>query len=197
MGLFVDEELLRGKGLEPEGGEIAAIDGFALRIGQRAALVPTPGAKVYGLVFSLMRSERLNWIASILNRASRFTSHRPCSRSWPAEASSPPFATTFDSRRRLPERNPEYAVKLRAVSQKVGTPGRVTSHRFSSASWATSQVRCFVSAYAPSTTSLSALALALVETRPARSCPSGMARGRRTLVTACKILRARSCVQWT
>src|ERR1700733_13347264 len=98
----MDEELLRGKGLEPEGGEIAAFDGFALRIGQRAALVPTPGAKVYGLVFSLMRSERLNWIASILNRASRLTSHRPCSRIWPAEASSPPFATTFHSRRRLP-----------------------------------------------------------------------------------------------
>src|ERR1700735_3960552 len=29
----MDEELLCGKGLEPEGGEIAAIDGFALRIG--------------------------------------------------------------------------------------------------------------------------------------------------------------------
>jgi len=56
-GLFMDEELLRGKGLEPEGGEIAAIDGFALRIGQRAALVPTPGAKVYGFVFSLTRPE--------------------------------------------------------------------------------------------------------------------------------------------
>jgi len=31
------------------------IDGFALRIGQRAGLVPTTGAKVYGLVFSLTR----------------------------------------------------------------------------------------------------------------------------------------------
>ena len=30
----MDEELLRGKGLEPERGEIAAVDGFALRIGQ-------------------------------------------------------------------------------------------------------------------------------------------------------------------
>jgi len=29
----------------------------ALRIGQRAALVPTPGAEVYGLVFSPTRSE--------------------------------------------------------------------------------------------------------------------------------------------
>jgi len=56
-GLFMDEEILRGKGLEPEGGEIAAIDGFALRIGQRAALVSAPGAKVYGLVFSLTRCD--------------------------------------------------------------------------------------------------------------------------------------------
>ena len=56
-GLFMDEELLRGKGLEPQGGEIGAIDGFALRIGQQAALVPTPGAKIYGLVFSLTQSE--------------------------------------------------------------------------------------------------------------------------------------------
>ena len=46
----------RGEGLEPEGGEIAAIEGFALCIGQRA-LVPTPGAKIHGLVFSLTRSE--------------------------------------------------------------------------------------------------------------------------------------------
>jgi len=39
-GPFMDEELLRGKGFEPKGGEIAAIDGLAFRIGQRAALVP-------------------------------------------------------------------------------------------------------------------------------------------------------------
>ena len=39
-----------------------------------------------------------------------------------AETSSPPSATTFDSGRRPTERNPEYAVKLRAVSRKVGLP---------------------------------------------------------------------------
>jgi hypothetical protein len=37
-GRFMDEELLRGKGLEPEGGEIAAIDGFALRRSLRLKL---------------------------------------------------------------------------------------------------------------------------------------------------------------
>lgn len=56
-GLFMDEELLRGKGLQPEGGELASVDGLALRIGQRAALVPTPGARVHGLVMSLTISE--------------------------------------------------------------------------------------------------------------------------------------------
>jgi hypothetical protein len=36
----MDEELLRGKGFEPKGGEIAAIDVLAFRSGQRATLVP-------------------------------------------------------------------------------------------------------------------------------------------------------------
>jgi len=71
-GLFMDEELLRGKGLEPEGGEIAAIDGFALRIGQRAALVPTPGAKVYGSKgISISR-----WLLPIMDAPSRLVSSR-------------------------------------------------------------------------------------------------------------------------
>jgi hypothetical protein len=61
-GLLMDEELLRGKGLEPEGGEIAAIDGFALRIGQRAALVPTPRR------FASLRTRCLNlWFESDAN----------------------------------------------------------------------------------------------------------------------------------
>ena len=56
-GLFMDEELLRSKGLQPEGAERAAVDGLSLRIGQRAALVPSPGGRVHGLVFSLPLSE--------------------------------------------------------------------------------------------------------------------------------------------
>jgi hypothetical protein len=97
-GLFMDEELLRGKGLETEGGEIAAVDGFALRIGQRAPLVPTPGAKVYGLVFSLTRSE-----LDRLYSESSVQAYKPQAvlAQWPAEASPPPFATTLRSRRRL------------------------------------------------------------------------------------------------
>jgi Gamma-glutamyl cyclotransferase, AIG2-like len=116
-GLFMDEELLRGKGLEPEGGEIAAIDGFALRVGQRAALVPTLGAKVYGLVFSLTRSEldRLHSESSVQAHKRQVAL---------AQLASGGVVTALCYNLRQPpsptERNPEYAVKLRAVSQKVG-----------------------------------------------------------------------------
>ena len=118
-GLFMDQELLRGKGLEPEGGEIAAIDGFALRIGQRAALVSTPGAKVCGLVFSLTRSE--------LDRRYFASSVQACKpQAVLAQLASGGVATALCYNLRQPpsptERNPEYAVKLRAVAQKVGLP---------------------------------------------------------------------------
>jgi Gamma-glutamyl cyclotransferase, AIG2-like len=115
----MDEELLRGKGLEPEGGEIAAVDGFALRIGQRAALVPTPGAKVYGFVFSLTRSEldRLYSVSSVQAYKPQAVLAQLASGGVVAalcyNVPQPPSPT---------ERNPEYAVKLRAVSQKVGLP---------------------------------------------------------------------------
>ena len=56
-GLFMDVELLRQKGLEPKGVELATVDGFALRIGERAALVPVAGARVHGVVMSLTPSE--------------------------------------------------------------------------------------------------------------------------------------------
>ena len=49
-GLFMDEELLSGKGLEPEGGEIAAIDGFAGLVKRRLAGEPLPAVPKASLV---------------------------------------------------------------------------------------------------------------------------------------------------
>jgi hypothetical protein len=49
-GLFMDEELPRGKGLEPEGGEIAAIDGFAGLVKRRLAGEPLPAVPKASLV---------------------------------------------------------------------------------------------------------------------------------------------------
>ena len=118
-GLFMDEELLRSKGLKPEGAEHAAVDGLLLRIGQRAALVPTPGGRVHGVVFSLTLSEldRLYSEPSV-------QAYRP----QPVLAQLASGGVIAALCYNLPqppsptERNPEYAAKLRAVAQKIGLP---------------------------------------------------------------------------
>jgi gamma-glutamyl AIG2-like cyclotransferase len=118
-GLFMDEELLRAKGLKPETIELAAVDGLALRIGQRAALVPSSGGRVHGLVMSLTLAEldRLYSDPSVqayqpqavlAQLAGGGTIAALC-----YNLARPPAPT---------ERNPEYAAKLRAVAQKVGLP---------------------------------------------------------------------------
>jgi uncharacterized cupin superfamily protein len=52
-GLFMDEAVLREKGLEPRSPRKAVVPGFALRIEERALLVPRFGAQAFGMVFSL------------------------------------------------------------------------------------------------------------------------------------------------
>lgn len=118
-GLFMDETLLRSKGLEPQGGEQASVDGVALRIGERAALVPTPGGRVHRLVFSLTppELERLYSEPSVqayrpeavLARLARGGAIAALCYNLP-EPPSPG------------ERNPEYASKLRALAQRIGLP---------------------------------------------------------------------------
>lgn len=118
-GLFMDAELLRAKGLTPEGAELAAVDGFALRIDRRAALVPSPGARVHGLVMSLTLSEldRLYSEPSVQAYQPQAVLARLASGGVIAalcyNLSPLPTAT---------EPNPEYVSQLRAVAQKVGLP---------------------------------------------------------------------------
>jgi gamma-glutamyl AIG2-like cyclotransferase len=118
-GLFMDAELLRSKGLQPTSTELATVDGLALRIGQRAALVSTPGARVHGVVISLTLAELEKLYsepsveaykpqAVLAKLATGGTIAALC-----YNLSQPPSSS---------ERNPEYAAKLRAVAEKVGLP---------------------------------------------------------------------------
>ena len=56
-GLFMDEELLRAKGIQPTNLRQASVRGFALRIGQRATLVPVSDARAYGVLMDLSHEE--------------------------------------------------------------------------------------------------------------------------------------------
>jgi hypothetical protein len=57
-GLFMDLDVLREGGVEPVNPRQAYVDGFALRIGQRATLLPLAGGRAYGMIFALTHTER-------------------------------------------------------------------------------------------------------------------------------------------
>jgi hypothetical protein len=52
-GLFMDVELLRSQAVVPMHPRRAFVEGFTLRIGQRATLMPTAGARAYGMLIAL------------------------------------------------------------------------------------------------------------------------------------------------
>lgn len=115
----MDEELLRGKGLTPQRPELASVDGFTLRIGQRATLVPNPGGRVHGVVVSLTLAEldrlysepsvqQYEPQAVLVNLATGGVVAALC-----YNLQHPPSPA---------ERNPEYASELRAIARKVGLP---------------------------------------------------------------------------
>ena len=118
-GLFMDDGLLRTKGAHPINIRHACAPGFALRIGQRATLVETPGAHSYGVVMELTHEEIEQLYAEASVRAYR------------AEA----VLLELNNGSRVPalcfnlvvapdpeEANPEYAMKLRNLASQLGLP---------------------------------------------------------------------------
>ncbi len=55
-GLFMDESLLASKGISPSRATVGHVDGYALRIGRRATLVPDESNRAYGVLMT-MRAE--------------------------------------------------------------------------------------------------------------------------------------------
>jgi hypothetical protein len=118
-GLFMDADLLRSKGLEPKDPELASVAGFSLRIGQRAALVPDGSSRVHGVVMSLTLAEleRLYAEPSVREyKPQAVLAELAAGGVTAALCYNLPVAPSAD------QRNPEYAVQLRAVGQKVGLP---------------------------------------------------------------------------
>jgi hypothetical protein len=118
-GLFMDEALLRAKGLNPADRRAASVEGFRLVIGERATLVPCAGATVYGVLFSLRKDE-----VDALYAEDSVSAYRPeavsarlsdggVTRALCFNLPSPPGAS---------ERNPQYAEKLRELAERAGLP---------------------------------------------------------------------------
>jgi hypothetical protein len=123
-GLFMDEALLRGKGLRPENRRVASVEGFRLVIGERATLVPRAGSVVYGVLFSLTRDEveALYSDASVSAYRSEVVTARP-----DGGGATPALCFNLPEPPADGDRNPLYASKLRELAGRAGLPAGYVS----------------------------------------------------------------------
>lgn len=118
-GLFMDQQVLQDKGVRPADVRVAAVPGFRLRIGARAALVPSPAGEVHGLLMKLSPADLEKLYAEPSLQA-----YRP----EPVLAVARDGTTVAALCYNLPEppspdeRNAEYAAKLRSLAQRIGLP---------------------------------------------------------------------------
>ena len=118
-GLFMDEDLLRSKGLQPENVELATVVGMTLRLGERAALVSDESGRVHGVIMTLglHELERLYSDPGVQSYRPEAVLVHPRSGGTVAalcyNLSDPPVPGV---------RNAVYAEKLRVVGKKVGLP---------------------------------------------------------------------------
>lgn len=115
----MDPDVLVANDIEPVNPRRAFVEGYALRIGQRATLVPSPGARAYGVAYALTQDELDNlysgpgldqyWPESVLAES--------------MEGVSFPALSYILSRPPGPEEaDAVYAKRLREVLDKLGFP---------------------------------------------------------------------------
>lgn len=117
--LFMDPEILREASVAPINPRRAYLEGFALRLGQRAALVSSAEDRAYGLLFGLTHAE--------LDRLYGAPGLEPCR----PEAvlvqllegtPTPALCYNLPDAPRPDERNPEYAARLQRALSRLDFP---------------------------------------------------------------------------
>ena len=119
-GLFMDVEVLRQSGAKPANPRRAYVAEFALRIGQRATLVPSLGARTYGMLIALTHAE-----IERLYKPPGLENYRPeAVLAQPIEGIAiPALCYNLLQAPESHERNPDYALRLKSVLTKLGFPG--------------------------------------------------------------------------
>ena len=121
-GLFMDGAVLEAKGVSSPGGRLCVVRDWALRIGNRATLVPVPGRTVHGVLMSLPLPDldRLYAEASV-------RMYRPVAVLVEAHGTIvPALAYVLPEPPAPEERNPEYAAKLRDLAERLELPAEYT-----------------------------------------------------------------------
>lgn len=117
-GLFMDADLLRTKGVDPLNPRRASVANHALRIGQRATLVPHQGSETHGIVMEMTHAE-----IDALYAEPTVSMYRPeaivCETS---DGAIPALVFVLPNPPAPDEKNTAYAAKLRALAQRLNLP---------------------------------------------------------------------------
>jgi len=118
-GLFMDIDILREADVAPVNPRRAYVDDFALRIGQRATLLPSAGGRAYGMLFALTHAEleRLYTAPGLEQYCPEAVLARPLE-----GTSAPALCYNLREAPRPHERNPEYAARLQRALTKLDFP---------------------------------------------------------------------------
>ena len=118
-GLFMDSDLLSESGVTPVEPRRGYVDGYVLRIGRRATLVPSARGRAYGMVFALTHTE-----LERLYGAPGLEEYRPEAVLVRLLEGGDLPALCYNLRQppRPDEANAEYSARLRAALNKLGFP---------------------------------------------------------------------------
>jgi hypothetical protein len=118
-GLFMDVDVLRNCGVMPVNPRKAYVDGFALRVGNRATLIPSAGARAYGMVIALTRPEleRLYGAPGL----DQYRAEAVLARCLDG-GTVPALCYNLVVEPRAHERNPDYAARLQKVLRDLNFP---------------------------------------------------------------------------
>ena len=118
-GLFMDAGLLRSSGIDPANPRKAYVENYALRVGDRATLVPSVGARAHGMLMALthLELERLYGAPGLdLYRAEAALARQPDAAPVAALCYNVPVGP------RAGLRNSSYAVRLQETLRNLGFP---------------------------------------------------------------------------
>jgi hypothetical protein len=123
-GLFMDESLLATRGVVPSRSTLGHLDGYTLRIGRRATLVPDETGRAYGVLMTIP-AEGARALYSEESVADYVP--EPVTVVLPDGTSEP--AVCYNLPENLLEgTNPDYARSLLTLATKLGLPDEYLRH---------------------------------------------------------------------
>ena len=117
-GLFMDRARLASKGIHPSSAVVGHVEGYGIRIGSRATLLPTREARAYGVLVTMRAGD----VAALYSEASVADYVAEPVSVVLADGSVVPASCYNLPEHKLQGANVEYARSLLALARELGLP---------------------------------------------------------------------------